>query len=119
VTRTQLDKLADRLRAADFSTTNLVALAKYRNEFISSTNAVAGTIDSMVRGFKADISQRPAKSTTSIVAKLNRESSRLSQIQDIGGVRVVVSKVSVQNKVVRLLKKAYPSARRTPRMPHG
>jgi ppGpp synthetase/RelA/SpoT-type nucleotidyltranferase len=111
MTRTQLDRLGNRLKNGDFTNANLIALAKFRNEFIASTNTVTDMLASKIYGFRADISQRPAKSTPSIVAKLNRESCRLSQIQDIGGIRVVVSKVSVQNRVVDILMKAYPEAR--------
>ncbi|GAC1306974.1 MAG: hypothetical protein NVSMB21_10350 [Vulcanimicrobiaceae bacterium] len=42
------------------------------------------------------VSLRTAKSTSSIVAKLQRESTRLSQIQDIAGCRIVVPTIAAQ-----------------------
>ncbi len=121
MTRTQLDRLGERLKRGMPTTDDLAALAEFRNAFIPSTNTVAdrlsSTVESRVRR-SADITQRPAKSTPSIVDKLRRESSRLTQVQDIGGVRIVVSKVSVQNRVVELLKELYPDARVVDRREH-
>ena len=53
---------------------------------------------------------RPAKSTTSIVEKLRRETMRLTQMQDIAGCRLVVQDVLAQNKVVAQLTAALPNA---------
>jgi ppGpp synthetase/RelA/SpoT-type nucleotidyltranferase len=46
---------------------------------------------------------RPAKSTTSIAEKLERESIRLAQIQDIAGCRLVVPDVREQERVTEAL----------------
>lgn len=46
----------------------------------------------------------------SIVAKLQRESIRLSQIQDIAGCRVVVDDVIKQDEFVRVLGGCFPGA---------
>ncbi|MBI3306876.1 MAG: hypothetical protein HYZ84_03615 [Candidatus Omnitrophica bacterium] len=54
---------------------------------------------------------RPAKSTTSIVDKLHRESIRLSQLQDIAGCRIVVKDIQEQNSVAELIQKAFPFVR--------
>src|SRR5665213_4626351 len=122
MTSAQLDRLGERLKGGNLSKSDLITLATFRNEFISSTNIVAARLASAIRAFKADITQRPAKSTPSIIAKLQRESVRLTQIQDIGGVRVVVSKVSVQDRVVVMLRDMYRDARiidRRVRPQHG
>lgn len=110
-TRTQLDRLGERLKRGELDRDNLVALATFRNAFIDSTNKVASRIVGNLGNSKAIISQRPAKSTPSIIAKLRRESVRLTQMQDIGGVRVVVSKISVQNRIVETIRRLYPSSR--------
>lgn len=47
---------------------------------------------------------RPAKSTTALIAKLNRETARLSQVQDIAGCRLVVEDIAAQEGVVGRLK---------------
>ena len=115
MTRSQLDKLGERLKRGNPSKADLIALARFRNAFIASTNAVAQKIASRLGFVMANITQRPAKSTLSIIAKLRREHCRLVQVQDIGGVRIVVSKVSVQDRVVDLVKVLYPAARVTDR----
>lgn len=57
-----------------------------------------------------DPSGRPAKTTASIIDKLNRESIRLSQIQDIAGCRIVVAGLIEQNRVVDSLRAIFPGA---------
>jgi ppGpp synthetase/RelA/SpoT-type nucleotidyltranferase len=53
---------------------------------------------------------RPAKSTTSIVEKLRRETIRLSQVQDIAGCRLVVPTVENQEAVLEELRRAFDDA---------
>lgn len=50
-----------------------------------------------------DPTGRPAKSTSSIIEKLVRETIRLSQIQDIGGCRIVLANMTEQYRVVAAL----------------
>src|SRR5262249_6618844 len=50
---------------------------------------------------------RPAKSTTSVIEKLRRESIRLSQIQDIAGCRLIGAKIHDQNQMVTDLVAAF------------
>ena len=47
---------------------------------------------------------RPAKSTTSIIEKLRRETIRLTQIQDIAGCRLVVPDLKSQEHVIETLR---------------
>ena len=109
--KSQIDKLGERLKRGERSRDSFYAVAEFRNRFIPATEAVAERIVAARPRFKFDITQRPAKSTPSIVGKLTREHSRLSQIQDIGGLRLVVSKVSVQERAVQLVKRLYQNAR--------
>lgn len=111
MTRSQIDRLGESLRHGELNRRNLTSLATFRNAFIGSTSTVADNIAANLGTIKATISQRPAKSTPSIIAKLRRESVRLSQMQDIGGLRVVVSNVSVQNRVLQKIGLLYPNAR--------
>ena len=53
---------------------------------------------------------RPAKSTNSIREKLNRESIRLNQIQDIAGCRIVVAGNHQQDEIVALFHAIFPDA---------
>lgn len=111
MTRAQLDRLGDRLRAGSTERSDLIALAEYRNQFVAATDMVAETIDSLFTSFRADISQRPSKSTQSIVAKLKREHIRLTQMQDIGGVRIIVSKIALQDRVLTKLQAVFEDYR--------
>jgi GTP pyrophosphokinase len=53
---------------------------------------------------------RPAKSTSSVVDKLKRESIRLSQIQDIAGCRLIAKDMAAQDAAVAILKATFPEA---------
>ncbi len=79
---------------------DLRELSAYRNTFASA-------YDSVIERIREDLgfvpSGRPSKSTTAIVEKLKRESVRLSQIQDIAGVRLVVPRIERQDQVVAQL----------------
>jgi ppGpp synthetase/RelA/SpoT-type nucleotidyltranferase len=100
MTRTQLDRLGNRIRNGNISDEDLRLLDEYRLSF-------ADAYDSIIRAIREQLllepTGRPAKSTTSIADKLFRESIRLSQIQDIAGCRLVVSDISEQYSVVQSL----------------
>lgn len=90
LTKTQIDRLGDRLRQ-DVSETDLKLLDSYRKSFGS---AYGNAIKIIQEKLKLQPTGRPAKSTISIVDKLRRETSRLSQVQDIAGCRIVVKNSS-------------------------
>jgi putative GTP pyrophosphokinase len=69
-------------------------LDTYRLSFASAYEVVLQQVR-ITHGL--EVSGKPAKSTTAIVDKLNRESIRLSQMQDIAGCRVVVTDITHQN----------------------
>ncbi len=52
---------------------------------------------------------RPAKSTTSITEKLQRETIRLTQMQDIAGCRLVVLDIEAQDATVEALTRGFSS----------
>jgi len=98
--------LGERLKKGNLSEADLWLLNKYRRSFSEAFGFVVGTIR---RELGLEPTGRPAKSTTSIVEKLRRESIRLTQIQDIAGCRLVVSDVATQETVVQSLKKFFES----------
>jgi ppGpp synthetase/RelA/SpoT-type nucleotidyltranferase len=102
--KSQIDKLGQRLRAQTFQETELTLLDEYRRSFGPAYDRVVEKVQAVLG---VPVSGRPAKSTTSIIEKLNRESIRLSQIQDIAGCRVVVSDSLEQNRAVELIAKAF------------
>src|SRR5258706_11379869 len=87
ISKTQIDRLGDRLRKDDISDDDLRLLDLYRRDFFEAYEIVIGNIREKL---SLEPTGRPAKSTTSISDKLLRESIRLSQMQDIAGRRITV-----------------------------
>lgn len=116
LTRTQVDRLGERLKRSDISEDDLRLLDEYRRSFAEPYEAVVGVIRTTL---DMEPTGRPAKSTSSITYKLRRESIRLSQMQDIAGCRLVVENLFAQDHTVRQLRQAFERAtendrRRTP-----
>ena len=106
VSRTQIDRLGDRLKGGPHTESDLRLLDDYRRSFGEAYEAVLRTI----RQRGEFPTGRVAKSTVSIVEKLRRESIRLSQMQDIAGCSVVVVDVVQQEQFVASLKTDFPGA---------
>jgi len=100
----KVDRLGERLRGPEYGEADLRLLDEYRRTFGPSYDTVVKAIQ-RITGLA--VSGRPAKSTTSIVEKLNRESIRLSQMQDIAGCRVVVDDVVEQESTVAAVAAAF------------
>ena len=98
--KSQLDRLGERLRVEEITAGDLRSLDEYRRSFLEP---YANTADIIRDELKLEPTGRPAKSTTSIRDKLRRESIRLSQIQDIAGCRIVVPDIVAQDETVRAL----------------
>ena len=106
--KTQIDKLGDRLKAGSVEEQDLRDLDEYRRSFGTVYEGVRSAIH---LGLGYLPTGRPAKTTQSIVAKLRRESIRLSQIQDIAGCRIVVVDLEHQDEAVRSLMLLFPHAK--------
>lgn len=106
ISRTQVDRLGDRLRHAQIVDRDIRLLDEYRRSFGEAYERVVR----VARDLQLEPTGRPAKSTGSIIAKLQRESIRLSQVQDIAGCRVVVTDVLEQDRVVESLAGVFPGA---------
>ena len=103
----KVDQLGDRLRQ-DLTEDDLRLLDSYRRSFSAGYEGVNATIRGRLKyALKSPLTGRPAKSTTSIIEKLQRETTRLSQVQDIAGCRLLVSDVRTQNRVVSRLRKVF------------
>jgi ppGpp synthetase/RelA/SpoT-type nucleotidyltranferase len=105
-TSSQIDRLGVRIRDGAFSETELRALDQFRLSFSEAYEFVAGTLRIQ---FGLEVTGRPAKSTSSIVEKLRRESIRLTQVQDIAGCRVVVADIPAQNQLLNDLRSSFES----------
>jgi ppGpp synthetase/RelA/SpoT-type nucleotidyltranferase len=104
LSKTQIDKLGDRLRKADSTEADLRMLDEYRLSFGDVYEAIVGAIRNELG---LEPTGRPAKSTSSITEKLLRESIRLSQLQDIAGCRIVVPGIADQDRVVEALRSLF------------
>ncbi len=98
MTKTQVDRLGDRLREGLPTPADLRLLDDYRQSFAVPYQEV---LDTLTTVFLLKPTGRQAKSTASIVAKLRRERVRLSQMQDIAGMRVIVVDVQAQEAALR------------------
>jgi putative GTP pyrophosphokinase len=106
ISKTQIDRLGDRLKEGRHTDDDLRLLDEYRRTFGEACDIVVRKI----RDLGESPTARLAKSTLSIVEKLRRESVRLSQMQDIGGCRVIVADILKQNQFVAALGGAFPDA---------
>ncbi len=102
----QLNKLGERLRKGPVSQDDLHALEQFRLSFGPAAERVSGQLTSL----GLNPVSRPAKSTDSIIAKLNRERTRLSKIQDIAGCRVEVDNIVDQERALKDILGLFPNA---------
>jgi len=100
LSKTQIDRLGERLRTQVFGEAELRVLDEYRRTFGPVYDEVVEKVQHVIG---IPVSGRPAKSTTSIIEKLNRESIRLSQMQDISGCRAIVADVPAQDVAVNAI----------------
>lgn len=107
LSKTQIDRLGDRIRRDPLTESDLRLLDEYRRSF---GEAYETTVRIIRERLHLEPTGRPAKSTGAIIEKLRRESIRLSQIQDISGCRVVVTNIEDQEQVVALLRTTFPGA---------
>ena len=104
LTHTQVDRLGERLKAGDTTEADLQLLDQYRRSF---ADPYAHVVTLIREQLKLDPTGRPAKSTTSIVEKLRRESIRLSQMQDVAGCRLVVADMREQEQITKRVKASF------------
>jgi putative GTP pyrophosphokinase len=102
----QLNKLGERLRKRQSSHDDLRALETFRLSFAPAAEQVSRVLTDL----GLNPVSRPAKSTDSIIAKLNRERSRLSKIQDIAGSRIEVDNTAEQDRAVKDILGKFPDA---------
>lgn len=100
LTKSQINRLGDRLRKGKASDDHLRLLDLYRLSFGPASETVVDAIRSQLR---LQPSVRTSKTRTSIIDKLRREKTRLSQMQDIAGCRIVVNDIRRQDDVVMRL----------------
>jgi len=100
--KTQIDKLGERLKAETIAPDDIRMLDEYRASFEDHFENVLVILK--------DTGLLPTgrtKSNQSIIEKLLREHIRLSQMQDIVGCRVVVNDLDEQDGVVEAIRKTF------------
>src|SRR2546421_12727947 len=107
ISKTQIDRLGNRLKGGSITEDDLRLLDQYRRSFANAYETVVGRIRDELG---LEPTGRPAKSTTSIADKLKRESIRLTQIQDIAGCRIIVSDFAEQESVVQSITNLFQQA---------
>jgi putative GTP pyrophosphokinase len=107
LSKSQIDRLGDRLRQQTPTEVDLRLLHQYRRSFGDAYESVVATIRQEIG---LEPTGRPAKSTPSIIEKLLRERVRLSQVQDIAGCRVVVHDIPAQERALKQLLNVFPRA---------
>jgi putative GTP pyrophosphokinase len=106
LTISQLNKIGERLRKNLATEDDLRLLDEFRLSFQVAYDEVFAELSQM----GLNPGGRPQKTTLSIIAKLNRERTRLSRMQDIAGCRVVVDNMFDQDRVIDDLKARWPDA---------
>ena len=101
--KTKLDQLGERLRQRAVTDDDFRLLDAFRRSFAAGYEEV---LDAIRSNLGSEPTGRPAKSTSSIIEKLQRETIRLTQIQDIAGCRLVVPHSSAQEQTVTQLRGA-------------
>lgn len=99
LSKSQIDLLGVRLKGGAHSEDDLRLLDEYRRSYGESFEVVVESL----RNKGMAPTGRQAKSTESIVAKLRRESIRLTQMQDIAGCRIVLDNLQEQDESVSII----------------
>jgi ppGpp synthetase/RelA/SpoT-type nucleotidyltranferase len=108
MTNSQVDRFGERLKAGDIEEADLRLLDEYRSSFAAAYDDVIAVIRNRT-AYAA--TGRRVKTTGSIIAKIQRERSRLSQLQDIAGCRIIVDVRSSQDRALEVLRHEFPRSR--------
>lgn len=96
LSNTQLDRLGEKIREGKIDKEALASLNNFRASFFSAYTEVEKVLADYLH---CKVTGRPSKSTIAIVEKLRRETTRLTQIQDIAGCRIIVHTLSDQDSL--------------------
>jgi len=106
LSRSQVDRIGEKLRRGEVDAETLTKLGEYQLEFDPAYKFVERVL---TKRLFLNITGRPAKSTLSIIEKLRRIRSRLSQIQDISGCRTIVHNLDAQDEVILRAREWFPA----------
>ena len=104
LTKSQINRLGDRLRKGEVTEADHRLLDKYRLSFSEAYETVVGQI----RGrLGLEPTGRRGKTTKAIIEKLRREKTRLAEMQDIAGCRVITKTLLDQDRIVAQLQQIF------------
>jgi putative GTP pyrophosphokinase len=112
----RIDRLGQQLKRGPVTAVLIRELDSYRRTHEAPYFAVSSIVRADIEGSRTQVgayqmSGRVGKSTTATVAKLRRQSVRLSQIQDMAGLRIIVGNLERQDTVLRILQARMPLAK--------
>src|SRR5262245_24144287 len=105
LSKSQIDKLGERLKKAAVPESDLILLSEFKSSFSKPFELVTRSIHAvkLALPFEVEVVERPEKTIQSIENKLRRESTRLSTMQDIAGCRAFVKDLKEQDRLLELL----------------
>ena len=101
LSNSRIDRIGDSLRRGAADAACLHDLEAFRALYLPSYREVEKVLTEQLR---LKITGRPAKSTVSIIEKLRRETTRLNQIQDIAGCRLICTRLQDQDYFVGMMR---------------
>lgn len=107
LSKSQIDKLGERLKSDPVSDDDLRMLDDFRDSFEDAYTPV----DVAMRNLGIGATRRNKKTKESIIAKLRRGEVNLSGMQDIAGCRIVVPDVLHQDRTMSSILAAFPAGR--------
>jgi len=119
MTKSQINKLGEKLRkATELDTETLLRLQQVRASYDKPMSGA----QTLLRGLGFEATSR-LKTTNTIIEKLRRERTRLTEMQDIGGLRIVSNvDPTKQDEIVKKIVDVFPITRvidRRNRPTHG
>ncbi len=109
LSRSQIDRLGERLREGNgISAEDRIRLDEYRRSLTAFSHTITERLQHLL---DRPITERPGKTTPSIIAKLKRQQIALSRMQDMAGGRIVVADLLAQDGAIRKVLETFPEAR--------
>jgi ppGpp synthetase/RelA/SpoT-type nucleotidyltranferase len=108
ISRKQADMLGKALRHEELTEDLLTRLNLYRDQVVHATSDAVDTLR-LLTGYA--ITPREGKSTLSVIAKLRRQTTSLSQVQDLVGCRIIVDTIIEQESLRLRVAGRFPDAK--------
>lgn len=106
LTKSQIDRLGRRL-ATDADDSDRQAFFDFREQFRTALSGVENELRHLLR---ETVVVGRIKTLDSVIAKLQREHTRLSTMQDIAGCRIVLSDIDEQNAALGKIKAGFSAS---------